>query len=282
MRATLLLVTGVILTAPLAGQDPDPAPSTDGVPFFLRREVAPEEALKAYTEKPYRPIRPVESRAAAFLTEEREMAFGIALGPTSPPQVKAFGSTAVTQIGSLFAVQPPTGGSYRPGDTLSVGTRRNGPKGWGEIIQPTGLVVVVEVTPRQTVTEVVKIFGPMREGQVVLPAVGVSQPGEVTPVPTEAGPTGTVLGAAEMRELIIPGGHLFIDMGTDDGIRQGDFVEVRRPATMRVNAPDTVEETMATGQVVHANGASSTVKLINVQSPDVAPGTPVVRIATLP
>lgn len=282
MRATLLLVTGVILTAPLAGQDQHPPPSTDGTPFFLRREVPPEEALRAYTDKPYRPIRPAEARAAGFLTEQRELAMGSALGPTAPPQVKAFGSTAVTQVGSLFAVRPPVGGTYRPGDTLSVATRRAGPKGWGEVIQPTGVVVVVEVTPRQTVTEVVKIFGPMRAGQVVLPVVAVSQPGEVTPVATDAGPSGAVIGAAEMRELIIPGGHLFIDLGADDGIRSGDFVAVRRPVTARVNAADTVEETMATGQVVHVNGASSTVKLINVLSPDIPPGTPVVRIATLP
>lgn len=282
MRATLLLVAGVVLTAPLAGQADYPPPSTDGTPFFLRREVPPQEALKAYTDKPYRPVRPNEARAAAFLTEGREMAFGRALGPTTPPQVKAFGSTAVTAVGSLFAVAPPEGGSYRPGDTLSVAIRRTGPKGWGEIIHPTGTVVVMDVTPRQTVTKVVSIFGPMREGQVVVPAEPVPSPGQVSPVPTDAGPTGAVLGSVEMRELIIPGGHMFIDLGADDGLRHGDFVEVRRPVTRRVNAADTVEETMATGQVVHVNGASSTIKLINVESPDIAPGTPVVRIATLP
>ena len=282
MRATLLLVTGVVLAAPLAGQATYPPPSTDGVPFFLRRDAAPGEALRASAGKPYRPIRPSEARSAGFLTEGRELAFGTALGPTAPPQVKAYGSTAVTQVGSLFAVRPPEGGSYRPGDTLIVATRRAGPKGWGEIVQPTGVVVVREVTPRQVVTEVAMIFGPMRDGQAVLPAGPVTDPGEVTPVPTDAGPTGTVLGAVEMRELILPAGHMFIDLGADDGIRHGDFVEVRRPVARRVNAADTVEEPMAQGQVVHVNGASSTIKLFNVQSPDVPPGTPVVRVATLP
>jgi hypothetical protein len=280
MRATLVLFAGLVLAVPLAAQAQEP--SVDGTPFFLRKQQSPEEALKAYRDKPYRPVRPSEARAAAFLTEEREFAFGVALGPTAPPQVQAFGSTAVTQIGSFFAVNPPEGGSYRPGDTLTVAIRRPGPRGWGDIIQPTGLVVVTGVTPTQTVAAVARIFGPMRQGQVVLPTEPVPSLGEVTPVPTDAGPTGVVIGSVEMRELIIPGGHLFIELGRDDGLRHGDFVEVRRPVTSRTNAADTVEETMATGQVVHLNGATSTIRLFNVESPDIPAGTPAVRIATLP
>jgi hypothetical protein len=41
-------------------------------------------------------------------------------------------------------------------------------------------------------------------------------------------------------------------------------------------------EPMATGQVVHVSANSSTVKLMNVLAPQILPGAPVVRVATLP
>ena len=39
---------------------------------------------------------------------------------------------------------------------------------------------------------------------------------------------------------------------------------------------------MATGQVLRVNARSSTIKLLRVVAPGIAPGTPVVRVATLP
>ncbi len=278
MRATLLLISGLILAAPLAAQEA----GQDTTPFFLRKPIAPGEALKAYRYKPYRPIRQAEVRAAGFLTEGQEIAFGRALGPTSPPQVRASGSTAVSELGSNFAVTPPAGGSYQAGDTLLVATRRMGPKGWGDVVEPTGLIEVTAVGPRQTVSRVLKIYGPMRAGQVVFPAGPLPASDEVQPVPTPDGPSGTVISPLEARDLMLPGTHLFIDLGRDDGVRIGDFVEVRRTAGPRLNAPDTLDEEMASGQVVAVNGASSTIKLIEVKSADIPAGTRVVRIATLP
>ncbi len=278
MRATLLFFAAAVLVAPLAAQEA----SSDTTPFFLRKPVPPSEALKAYREKPYRPVRPAEVRSAGFLTEGQMLPFGRALGPTTPPVVRGIGASAVTELGSSFAVLPPAGGSYRAGDTLLVATRHLGPKGWGDVIEPMGLLEVTDASGRQTVTKVIRIYGPMRDGQVVLPAGPVPEAGEVTPVPTPDGPTGTVIAAADPRDLLLPAAQIFIDLGRDDGIRIGDFVMIRRRSGPRLNAPDTIDEPMATGQVVAVNGASSTVKLIDVKEPVIASGTPVVRIATLP
>lgn len=278
MRATLLLFAAALVAAPLAAQDA----GADTTLFFLKKPEPPSEALKAYVQKPYRPIRPSEVRSASFLTEGQKLPFGRALGPTSPPDVDSYGASAVAERGSHFAVRPPEGGSYRAGDTLLVATRRLGPKGWGDIIEPTGLLEVTAAGPRQTVTKVIRIYGPMREGQVVFPAGPVPHAGEVRPVPTPDGPTGSVIVADEAGSLMMPSTHMFIDLGRDDGIKIGDFVAIRRRSAPRVNAPDTIEEPMATGQVVAVGGASSTIKLVEVQSPTIAPGTPAVRIATLP
>jgi hypothetical protein len=74
----------------------------------------------------------------------------------------------------------------------------------------------------------------------------------------------------------MPAGHLYTDLGQRDGIKLGDFVEVRR------NAADAETTPMATGQVVYVSPNSSTVKLMNVTRPQIMPGTAVVRVATLP
>jgi hypothetical protein len=71
-------------------------------------------------------------------------------------------------------------------------------------------------------------------------------------------------------------------MGRDDGIRLGDFVQVRRRPGPRTNAADSVDELMATAQVVHVGPRSSTIRVIEVISPEVQAGAPVVRVATLP
>ena len=273
MRATLL-VAALALATPLAAQD--------RVPDFMPQPEDAGGALKAYTERPYTPVRMGEVRAAAFLTEDMVRSWGRALGPTTPQQVRSAGSPAIAEVGSNFAVAPPVGGNYPVGDTLLVAMTLPGPQGWGASVVPTGLLEVTARNARQTLTRIVKIYGPIRPGQVVQPIEAVTNPGEVTPVPTPDGPSGTVIGPPTPRELMMPGGQLFIALGRGDGMALGDFVQVRRRPGPRVNAADSIDELMATGQVIHVNGQSSTIRLINILAPDIAPGTPVVRVATLP
>lgn len=275
MRSPLLVAAALCLVAPLAGQAK--------TPDFMIAAEAREDALAVYADKPYRPLRSGEVYTAGFLTEGLELSFGEALGPVTPPQVRAGGRSAVSEVGSNFAVAPPVGGSYRVGDTLLVAMIVPGPDAaWGNSVVPTGLLEVTARSSRQTLTRVVAIFGPIRRGQAVLPVDPISNPGEVEPIASPSGPTGQVIGPRQPRELQMPGGHLFIDLGHEDGMRLGDFVQIRRQEGPRVNAADSIDELMATAQVVHVNDRSSTIRLLNISSPAIPPGTPVVRVSTLP
>lgn len=272
MRMTTALALATLVAVPLVAQAPSDA---DGRPFFLRRAEPPSIALQAYREKPYLPIRPSEVRSAGFLTEDQLMGFGQALGNTMDGPARTQGSPAVTALESRFEVEAPEGGNYQPGDTLMVAIVRAGPKGWGERVVPTGMVVIDESHGRHAIGRVVAIYGPLRGGQAVYRAEPIANPGQVKPVPA-AGPVGAVIAAREVRELLMPGGHLYSDLGVRDGVALGDFVEVRLEANDAETTP------MATGQVVHISPNSSTIKLMNVSRPHIVPGTPVVRIATLP
>jgi hypothetical protein len=278
MRFTVALVVGTLVSAPLSAQAPTDA---DGTPFFLRKAQPPADALKAYQQQPYRPVRPAEVHSAGFLTEGQLFAFGGAVGATEPSRGVGQGSPAISALGSAFSVDAPDGESYSPGDTLLVATVDAGPKGWGERVIPTGLVVVTSSNGRRADTEVLAIYGAMRGGQVVYRAEAFVNPGEVKPVASESGPTGAVIAARETRELLVPTSHIYTDLGQRDGIKIGDFVEVRRGA-MTIDSAAAPLEPMATGQVVHVSANSSTVKLMNVLAPQILPGAPVVRVATLP
>ncbi len=278
MRLLPLLLAAVII-APLGAQDGTPG----AYPFLVQPEpTATEEALAFYDSQPYVPVRRGEVFAAGFLTEDRMMAFGRVFGPTRPPQVAARAPGAEMTRGAILAIDPPAGVRYQPGDTVVFAVRYPAPKGWGYIIVPTGLARVGATTPTQTLVTLLTIYGPVRRGQYVYPLEPFVDRGEVFPAAVVNGARGTVLGFRDRRELAIPGSHIFIDLGAANGIRLGDFVQVRRAVRARLDAADTIDEAMALGQVVHVGTRSSTVRLIRVTAPDLAVGTMAVRVATLP
>ena len=273
MRSTLaiLVLAGAL---PLSAQQPDPL-------AFLRRSNEPDIRFINYRDQPYTPVRSGEVRASSFLTELRVMPFGEVLGPVDPPVVRATQSAEAALPGMVIAVRPPEGAAYQRGDTVVLALVMPGPSGWGEIVEPTGLARIGEHTPRQTLATVVAMYGPIRYGQVVYPLEPVANPGKVLPVAV-SGPTGEVIGGEEPRELQQVGGRIFISIGRSAGIRIGDFVEIRRRGAPRVNASDTIDDLMATAQVVHIGEKSSTIMLTRILDPAIHPGSTAVRTATLP
>lgn len=278
MRSTafLFILAAVGSAVPIHAQD------STAVPFFLQKRSTVEDALQAYREKPYRPVRVGEQRTAPFLSEGAALPFGAALGPTAPARSAYGGETAVVGIGSQFAVTPPVGGSYRPGDTLIVAATSPSPRGkWGTIVTPSGLLVVESVGERQTVAHVAAVFGPIRRGQVVLPAPALVDPGQVTPVAAN-GPTGTLLGPHTPRALEMSSSILFTDLGADDGVRVGDFVDIRRTPQQREGGADTIDESIGTAQIIHVGPTTSTIRVIGVTTGSLPDGSRVVRTKSVP
>ncbi|MES2125304.1 MAG: hypothetical protein V4503_11525 [Gemmatimonadota bacterium] len=260
MRAqfAVLLLLGA---APLAAQDEMITAAADAVPYV--------------------PIRPGQSYSAGFLSELRLLPYGKLRGAVTPPSIRSAASGAIITVGTTLSVDAPAGASYTVGDTLVLVQRSPGPKGWGEVVKPTGLARVSASNGGQTLATLLEIYGPVREGQSTLTLEPVPNPGAVQPVKS-AGLAATVIAPREPRELLQPGNVIFVSAGRTAGMRLGDFVEVRRKPARRINAPDQIDELMATGQVVAVNEKHSSVVLVRVVAPDIAPGTPVVRVATLP
>jgi hypothetical protein len=274
MRSTLAVLV-------LAGALPLAAQKSDPLAFLRRNNDQDDISFINYKNQPYSPLRTGELRSASFLTEMRDMPFGDLLGPVDPPVVRATQSAEAALPGMVIAVRPPTGAAYQRGDTVMIALVTPGPRGFGEIVVPTGLARITDHTPRQTLAVLLVMFGPVRYGQVVLPIEPVSNPGKVQPVAI-AGPSGEMIGSEEPRELLQVGGRVFINVGRSAGLRVGDFVQFHRRGAPRINASDTIDDLMATGQVVHTGEKSSTVQLTRILDPALREGAVVVRTATLP
>ena len=276
MRYSIALV--ILAAVPAAAQQ-----TPSNLPFLVQEQSTPaDEALAFYDSKPYIPVRRGEVYTAGFLTEAKDPAFGRVIGAVRPPQVASTVAAAVISRGTIIGIRAPDGVSWKAGDTLVIAVTRPGPREWGDVVVPTGLARVVAVTPTQVNAAILTVYGPVRPRQAVYALPPFADRGEVAPVRVPGGARGAVIGPRDRRELSQTGGVLFVDLGSVDGVKIGDFIEFRRAVKAGRDRADTMDELMAVGQAVNVNDQSSTIRLIRVSTPDIPAGTPAVRVATLP
>lgn len=250
--------------------------------FAKRKGIDAKTALRTYREQPYKPLRRGEFFSAGYLTEEEPLAFGRLLGSVTPQQIRNLSERATATVFTEVAIVPPAGAQYQVGDSLLVVQTSEGPAGYGEIVAPTGMVRITGMNGNQAIGTVVSVYGPIRNGQSTIPAEKFFDGGSTRAQPVANGLTGAILAQREARELKHPQGFLFIDKGKRDGVARGDVFEVRRDVAPRPGASDTVDELMAVLQVVHVRDRSATVKILNVISPDIPPGTRIKMVRKLP
>jgi len=259
----------------------DPGTDDQGL-FGPRRSRMLEETLKAYTEQPYRPLRPSEFYSSGFLTENQRLPFGKVLGPVIPEQIRSASAQATALPLTTIAIEAPRGGSYQIGDTLLV--LQLGPEihAYGDVVVPTGLARVVDTVQGRFVAELVATYGPVRHGQRVLPAEKFAPAGTAHAVPVDDGVQAKFIGGTGRQDLKAPQMVVFLDKGRRDGVAPGDLFEIRRRPERLADGRQLVNDVMATVQVVHVREHTATGRILNVLSPDIPPGTEARQIARLP
>ena len=259
----------------------DPGTDDQGL-FGPRRSRMMEETLKAYTEQPYRALRPSEFYSSGFLTENERLPFGKVLGPVIPEQIRSSSAQASALPLSAIAIEAPRGGSYQIGDTLLVVQLGPEIRSYGDVVVPTGLARVVDTVQGRFVAELVATYGPVRQGQRVLPAEKFTPSGGAHAVPVNDGVLATFIGGAGRQDLKAPQMVVFLDKGRSDGVAPGDLFEIRRQPERLPDGRQLVNDVMATVQVVHVREHTATGRVLNVLSPDIPPGTGARQIARLP
>ena len=250
--------------------------------FGPKRKELLEESIKAYNNQPYRALRRSEFFSSGFLTEKEKLPFGTVLGPVTPQQVRANSANANAMPFSTIAVEAPRGGSYQIGDTLLVATLGPEFDTYGQVVVPTGLIRVVDTVQGRYVANVVATYGPIRNGQRVLPAEKFTPSGDAHAVPVTEGVRATFIGGPGRQDLKAPQMVVFLNKGREDGVAPGDLFEIRRRAERLADGRQLINEVMATLQVVHVRDHTSTGRLINILSPDIPSGTDARQVAKLP
>jgi hypothetical protein len=116
----------------------------------------------------------------------------------------------------------------------------------------------------------------------VLPLEKFTETGSARATPVSSGVKATLLGGSGRQDLKTPQMVVFLDKGRNDGVALGDLFEVRRHPERLADGSIRIDDVMATLQVVHVRERSATARLLNVISPDIAPGVEARQVAKLP
>lgn len=240
-----------------------------------------EAVIAAYTNQPYRPLRRGEFYSSGFLTEERVMPYGRFLGPVVPSQISSTRSRGSVTLYTEVIVTPPEGAQYSVGDTLLVIRRDRNIENYGDVIVPTGLIRITDVSQPENRALVLASYGPMRNDQYVLPVEPFRDPGEVRPVPVTDGLQARVIASRNPQELKGPGDVIFLDMGAVQGVAPGDLFQFRSEPDDDNNEV-ILPSPMGIAQVVRVGERTSTARVLSMSQPSVDPGTLAVQAARLP
>jgi LysM repeat protein len=262
---------------------PPPEPTETYLTVFERRRTAGQQVrdvLKAYTNRPYRPLRRGEFYAAGFLTEEENLPYGRVLGNTSLPAIPRFSDRTSALPFDQLAIEPAHNASYHVGDSLLIVRIDRDIANWGKVVVPTGVARVTEVQRHQVLADLIMQFYPVHDGQLVLPLEPFKDPGQVRPTLVEQGLEGLVIAARDVHVLPGPQQIVFINRGRAEGVSPGDVFEVFKPAT---GVPGTSsEQVQMTIEIVHTRDHSSSGLVLNIDRPHLIPGMPVRLIRKMP
>jgi hypothetical protein len=241
-----------------------------------------EEMMRAYTEQPYRPLRRSEFHSSGFLTEGQKLPYGKVHGSTTPPQIQATPVNSNALPYTLVSVSAPKGATYQVGDSLLSVVIGREVRGYGDVIQPSGILRVVDTADGQYVASVVALYGTIRGGQSVLPLEQFGEPGNARAVPVSDGVRATLLGGSGRQDLKAPQMVVFLDKGRQAGVAPGDLFEIRRQPARLDDGTVRVDDVMATLQVVHVRDRTATARVLTVVSPDIPTGSEARQVAKLP
>ena len=269
----------------VAADEPSGSPDdVDLTPLVGRgkRIASTAPSLDLALARAYRPIRRSEFFSSGFLSEGQVLPLGRVLGRVTPMQIEALTSETPAMPHTQVAVTPPQGAQYQVGDTLLTVLRDRAIDNYGDVVVPTGLLRVVDNSRPEVLAEVLSIYGPIRNGQEVMPAERFVDPGNVHTVPISDGVSGNVIGQRDQQPLTGPQDVLFLDRGRAEGVALGDLFELRQRPRNRPEAAAIIDEAMATVQVVHVSEHTSTVRVVRVTQPDISAGTEARQVAKLP
>jgi hypothetical protein len=226
-----LLIFCAFAQAAASGQT-HPAP-----PAPSQRREQQSTVIFPEARQPAPAARPSESACGGFIEQSQQQSAGQIVGAEQEAERRAFGE------GDLVFVDMGTQGGASVGQEFSVVrprgrfrsefSRKSGPL--GVYTQEVGRLRVVRVRDRVSVALVTVACGDMLLGDLLRPALSREVPRSRSDVSLDrfAEPsgrqTGRIVLARDGREMVSRDDVVFIDLGSEDGVKAGDYLTVFRP-----------------------------------------------------
>ncbi|HKV73556.1 MAG TPA: LysM peptidoglycan-binding domain-containing protein [Gemmatimonadales bacterium] len=231
----------------------------------------------------YKPLRRTEFYSAGYLTEGQKLPFGKLKGGVTPKDVDvAPNGRGAVQIHNEVGVTPPQGGSYQVGDTLMIVYVGREVAKYGNVIFPTGMAVVRDVSRPENTAEVIAQYNQLYRGMSMLPAEKFPGSGNSRAVPISDGVQATVITRVFQNRLNLIQDVLLLDKGRTDGVALGDIFEIRRKVVQHPDAADTTPELICRVQIVHLRDHTASGKIVWLGAGTVPDGSPARQVAKLP
>jgi hypothetical protein len=227
-------------------------------------------------------LTPGDFYRAGFLAREREVRpigrvverlFPSVIALELPPQIQLYDRIYVTLDADAAA-------SSGPGDRLHFYRVDRAVRQHGRLFVPTGIATVVAVQGNLATAVVIQIYDAMTVGDLAFPLADFPVPPGVLPV-DDAGPAASVVTFQNPRALYMTEDVAFLDVGSAEGVREGDEFEVYLPAQRR-RWGVRPEVTVARLQVVRVAGRTAAARVIAMEFPALEPGLPARRVARMP
>ena len=141
--------------------------------------------------------------------------------------------------------------------------------GWK--INVKGIIRIVDVEARTSQGVMVSVFDAIHRGDRVIPAPEVDSRPWKEFIPVQGGRSGFVVARAKSDGNIHPYDMLFIDGGSEEGVRVGDLYVLKRPQTERGRLRF-YEQELGRAVVIAVQEKTATLMLLNLTSSDIAAG----------
>ncbi len=227
----LLVIFCAFAQAAASGQTTNRPPATG------QRREQQSTVIFPETGQPRPAAFPSESACGGFIEQAQQQAAGQIVGAEQEKERAVFaegdmvyvdlGAQGGASVGQEFSVVRPRG-RFR-----SKFSRKSG--SLGVYSQEVGRLRVVRVRDRVSVAMVTVACGDMLLGDLLRPAVGREVPRARAEVSLDrfAEPTGKQTGrivlARDGREMVSRDDVVFIDLGSEDGVKAGDYLTIFRP-----------------------------------------------------
>ena len=239
------------------------------------------DAIEIQNQRAYRAVRSGEYYSAGFLTEGRALPSGRVVGNIQTSSIRRLSTSTSAQLFTDVAVALPPGETVQRGDLLLVYRSGGELRGYGEIVQPTGLLRVTAPAGESgnAVATVVAIYGQLTDGQSLIKVAPFNFPTNARAAEVTDGVVGEVVGLRNTREIIGLQDVLFINRGAEEGVRLGDVFAITGSARSGVG---TVEQDKGRALIVNTREHTSTAVLIEINRPDIGAGAAARQVRRMP